>query len=73
VLLHIELDGIVELIAGIGELAGIRQDQTDLDRVLRARGGGGEECRGKAAKTNLFFTDPATSETLFVVGEILAG
>ena len=35
-LLHVELDAVVELDAGVGELAGIRQDHADLDRVLRA-------------------------------------
>jgi len=66
VLLHIELDGVVELVAGIGELARIRQNQTDLDRVLRARGGRREECGGKAAKTNQQCTHRAPSETLFI-------
>ena len=35
VLLHVELDGVVHLRGGVGELAGIRDDDADLDGVLR--------------------------------------
>ena len=35
VLLHVGLDAVVELDAGIGELAGQNVDQSDLDRALR--------------------------------------
>ena len=36
VLLHIELDAVVDLRAGVGKLAGILVDNADLDGVLRA-------------------------------------
>ena len=36
-LLHVQLDGVVDLLAGRGLAAGHRQDQADLDRILRAR------------------------------------
>ena len=42
VLLHIEFDAVVELHAGIGELSGERQDDTDLDGVVCLRG-----CEGR--------------------------
>ena len=35
VLLHVKLDGVVHLRGGVGELAGIRHDDADLDGVLR--------------------------------------
>ena len=38
VLLHVGLDAVVELDAGVGELAGQHVDQPDLDGALRARG-----------------------------------
>ena len=38
VLLHVGLDAVVELDAGVGELAGQNVDQPDLDGALRARG-----------------------------------
>ena len=38
VLLHVGLDAVVELDAGIGELARQHVDQSDLDRALRLRG-----------------------------------
>ena len=34
-LFHVELDGVVHLRGGVGELAGIRIDDPDLDGVLR--------------------------------------
>ena len=37
VLLHVELDAVVDLRAGIGELAGIGHDHADLDGLLRVR------------------------------------
>ena len=37
VLLHVELDAVVDLVAGVGELARIGQDHADLDGVLRHR------------------------------------
>ena len=43
VLLHVELDAVVELDAGIGELAGERQDHADLDRRLRPGPGRADE------------------------------
>jgi hypothetical protein len=43
VLLHVGLDAVVELDAGIGELAGQHVDQPDLDRALRIGGRGGGE------------------------------
>ena len=36
-LLHVELDGVVDLLAGRGLAAGHRQDQADLDGVFGAR------------------------------------
>ena len=46
VLLHVELDGRLDLLAGRGLLAGHRQDEADLDRVLRpGRAGQGEQRR----------------------------
>ena len=48
VLLHIELDAVVELHAGIGELPGKRQDHADLDRLLSLRAGTTGEQRQEA-------------------------
>ena len=39
VLLHVELDAVVDLRAGVGELAGIGSDDADLDGVLGVGGG----------------------------------
>ena len=50
VLLHVELDAVVHLRAGIGELARIGHDQADLDGLLGARRHGGEERGGEAAE-----------------------
>ena len=47
-LLHIELDAVVELHAGIGELPGKRQDHADLDGLLCLRTGGAGEQRQQA-------------------------
>ena len=38
VLLHVQLDAVVDLRRGVGELAGIGADDADLDGVLRAGG-----------------------------------
>lgn len=50
VLLHISLHAIVELDAGIGELAGEDIDHPDLDRALRVRGRDADGERDGAAK-----------------------
>jgi hypothetical protein len=42
VLLHVRLDAVVHLHGGVGELAGQRHHQADLDGLLRVSG----ECRG---------------------------
>ena len=48
VLGDVELDAVVELVAGVGELARIGQDDADLDRALGVRPGKSEEQRGNA-------------------------
>jgi len=52
VLLHVGLDAVVELDAGVGELAGQNVDQPDLDGALRARGCDAEQQRDGAAKSD---------------------
>src|SRR5262249_32976420 len=54
VLLHVGLDAVVELDAGVGELAGENVDQPDLDGALRARGRDAEHQRDGAAKSNAY-------------------
>ena len=44
VLLHVELDAVVDLRRGVGELARIGQDDADLDGALRVRRTGAEQC-----------------------------
>ena len=51
VLLHVGLDAVVELDAGIGELAGQDVDQADLDRALRMRRRSAPQQRDRAAKS----------------------
>jgi hypothetical protein len=48
VLLHVELDGAVDLAAGRCERTGHRQDQADLDRVLRGGAAGDQRCGERA-------------------------
>jgi hypothetical protein len=54
VLLHVGLDAVVELDAGVGELAGENVDQPNLDGALRARGRDAEHQRDGAAKSNAY-------------------
>ena len=56
VLLHVELDAVVHLGGEIGELARVGQDHADLDRLLRARRGSGENDCGNAGNTNESFS-----------------
>ena len=55
VLLHVELDAVVDLVAGVGELAGIFVDHPDLDRVLRVGRTGAEQRQRKPASPNKNF------------------
>ena len=48
-LLHVKLDRVVHLRGRVGELAGIRQDEADLDRPLCMRRRREEQRRDKAA------------------------
>jgi hypothetical protein len=50
VLLHIQLDRIVDLLAGRRLAARHRQDQADLDAFLRARGHHRERAQHRSAK-----------------------
>src|SRR5581483_9357156 len=48
VLLHVELDAGIDLVAGVGELARIRKNDADLHRVLRVGGAHSHHGRDKA-------------------------
>ena len=47
VLLHVEIDGGLDLLAGRGLLPRHRYDEADLDGVLRERAAGGERADGE--------------------------
>src|SRR5262249_62166731 len=56
VLLHVELDAVVHLGGGIGELSGIGEDHANLDRLLGVRGCDGENGCGNIGKCNESFS-----------------
>ena len=51
-LLHVELDGGVHLGRRVGELAGVRHDEPDLDGRLRVDRDDGEQDGGEAAESD---------------------
>src|SRR5206468_8416483 len=50
VLLEVELDGVVHLRRRVGELAGVRHDEPDLDRRLSERRRDTEQHRGQSLR-----------------------